>query len=73
MECFNDDIQFCLSERCNKAILVFSSNLSVEDVVKKLRSMNVIIEVSEIILQTLTNSDFNLDDKFGDEHELKFS
>ena len=72
-EHFQDDVQFCPSERRNESMFVFSSALSVEDVVKKLRSVNVIKEAAVTIREALRNVDFNLNDKFGDAHELKSS
>ena len=72
-EHFQDDVQFCPSERRNESMFVFSSALSVEDVVKKLRSVNVIKEGAVTIREALGNVDFNLNDKFGDAHELKSS
>ena len=72
MENFNDDIQFYPSEGCVESMFLFSSTLSIEAVLKKLRSMNVMKEVAETICQALTNIDINLNDKLGDAHELKY-
>ena len=72
MENFNDDIQFYPSEGCVESMFLFSSTLSIEAVLKKLRSMNVLKEAAETICQALTNIDINLYDKFGDPHELKY-
>ena len=69
-EHFDTKIQFCPSERRNESLFVFSSTLSLEDVVKKLRSVNVMKEAAEIIREALKRADFNLNDKFGDAYEL---
>ena len=39
---FGDNIQFCCSERQNESMLVFSSKVNIQDVIDKLRSLDVI-------------------------------
>ena len=70
---FGENVQFCKSERQYESMLVFSSNLTVEEVVKKLRSINENKDTAMTIRNALKEVSFNLADKFCDAEELKRS
>ena len=59
------------SERKNKSLMVFSSEIELQDIVKKMRSLDNIKTAAATIRQSLSNLDFGLDDKFCDAEELK--
>ena len=69
-ESFGNQVQFLKSGRLNESMMVFSSSLTVQDVVSMLRSINVIKETAELIKTSLKSIDFGLDDKFCDSEEL---
>jgi hypothetical protein len=69
----NNHIQFCPSTRLNESLYVFSSDVSIEDVVKILRSLDATKEVASKIRKCLLKMDFGLNDSFCDAEELKHS
>ena len=76
VELFGSSIQFCSSERKNESlmvfsIMVFSSEIELQDIVKKMRSLDSIKTAAATIRQSLLDLDFGLDDKFCDAEELK--
>ena len=70
---FGDSIQYCKSERKNMSTFIFSSSVSVSDVTNVLRSIDNVQNAALDLRKALLAVDFGLDDKFGDEHELKDS
>ena len=72
-ETFGESIQFCKSERKNESLLVFSSSISMADVINTVRATDVIKEAAVEMRNALLNMDFNLDNKFCDAHELQDS
>jgi hypothetical protein len=70
---YGEKIRFCPSHRANESEFCFSSEISVDDVAKKLRDMNVIKSCGETIRDALKKVDFKLNDKFCDGYELKKS
>ena len=70
---FENIIQFCSSARLNESLFLFSSTISIQDVVKKLRSVNATRDGAKTIRKSLLNLDFRLNDKFCDAEELKTS
>ena len=72
-EHFSDSITFCKSERENKSLFVFSSNVGIEDILNSLRSLDSIKSAALDIRRALLDVDFGLNDKFCDADELKDS
>ena len=70
---FGDNIQFSKSPQKNQSQLVYSSNLTLDQVANKLRSVDFIKETAKIIRQSLLETDFSLDDEFGDAKQLEES
>ena len=64
VEEFGNNIQFCLSESTNKSQFVYSSSVSVNDAINKLRSLNCIKGAAEHIRKDLLHVDFGLEDRF---------
>ena len=54
-------------------MILFSSKLTVEDVVQKMKSIDIIKNTARMIRQSLNTVEFGLDDKFGDAEELASS
>ena len=61
------------SERKNEAMMLFSAELTVQDVVCKLRSMNIVKDTAEMIKSALKTAEFGLDGRFCDAQELSHS
>ena len=70
IEHFGEDIQFICSKRKNESMILFSS---VEDVVQKMKSIDIVNDTTRMIQQSLNTAEFGLDDKFGDAEELASS
>ena len=70
---FQTNIQFCLSDSKNKSQFVYSSSVSVNDAINKLRSLDCVKNAAEHIRKVLLNVDFGLEDGFCDAQELKNS
>ena len=66
VEFLSDKIQFCKLYQANQSLIVFSSNLSVEHVIRKLQSINTIKSAATEIRKSLNESTFNLKNKFCD-------
>ena len=71
VELFGSLIQFCPSERKNGSLMVFSSEIELQAIVKKMHSLDNIKTAAATIRQSLLDLDFGLDDKFCDAEELK--
>ena len=69
----DNHIQFCPSTRSNESLFVFSSDVSLQDVVKILRSLDTTKEVANKIRKCLLKMDFGLNNSFCDAEELKHS
>ena len=54
-------------------MILFSSKLTVEDVVQKMKSIDIVKDTARMIRQSLNTVEFGLDDKFGDAEELASS
>ena len=54
-------------------MILFSSKLTVEDVVQKMKSIDVVKDTARMIRQSLNTVEFGLDDRFGDAEELASS
>ena len=72
-EAISSDIQFCQPYRKFESLLVFSSKLTLQDVVKRLQSINSYKEVAENFRRILKSTSFNINNKFGDAEELYYS
>ena len=70
---FQTNIQFCLSDSKNKSQFVYSSSVSVNDAINKLRSSDCVKNAAEHISKVPLNVDFGLEDRFCDAQELKNS
>lgn len=70
---YQEKITFCESKRKNEPMLVFSSQLSTEQLAAKIRSHDAVKEAGNIIRQAMQNIDFGLQDKFCDATELRLS
>ena len=57
----------------NESLIVFSSNITVKDVVRKLRSINSVRAVAKSIRKNLLYLDFGLNHKFCDAEEIVLS
>ena len=57
----------------NMSTFIFSSSVSVSDVTNVLWSIDNVQNAALDLRKALLAVDFGLDDKFGDEHELKDS
>ena len=73
IEHFGEEIQFICSKRKNESMILFSSKLTVEDVVQKMKSIDIVKDTARMIRQSLNTVEFGLDDKFGDAEELASS
>ena len=73
VEEFGDEIKICEPEQKNQSQFVFSSSVSVEDVVKSPRSLNAVKTAALEIRNALLKVDFGLDDRFCNAQELKDS
>ena len=67
---FQDCINFQNSGQRNELIMIFSAKLSVEDVIKILKSISVMKSATETIRNALQQVDFGLQDRFCDAEEL---
>ena len=70
---FGENIQFCSSERKNQSFFVFSSKISIKDILNKLRSLDTTKVVATKLQESLLSVDFNLNNKFCDVEELRES
>ena len=68
-----DDIQFSPSTVKNQSLLVFSSKLTIQDVVEKVRSINVIRDAASTLRSVFMRQTFDLDNKYCDAEELRTS
>ena len=50
---FGSSIQFCPSERKNESLMVFSSEIELQDIVKKMRSLDNVKTAAATIRQSL--------------------
>ena len=64
IESMGEDVQFCPSTRSNESLFVISSEISLQDVVKILRSLDATKLVAKKIRKCLLAIDFGLNDKF---------
>ena len=69
-EHFVEKIQLCPSERANESLFVFSSSICINDVVKRLRSLDTTKNVSEKLRKNFLEIEFDLNDKFFDGEDL---
>ena len=72
-EAFGWEIQFAPSEWKNESHMVISSSLSIEDVIKRLKSVSSTKVAAKKIREAFLAMDFNLQDKFCDAQDLKDS
>ena len=63
-ETFGSKIHLALSERKNESHMVFSSSTSIDDVIKRLRSIDSTKLAAKNIRDVFLAMDFNLQDKF---------
>ena len=61
---FGSEIQFAPSERKNELSMVFSSSISIDDVIKRLRSIDSTKLAAKNIRDVFLAMDFNLQDKY---------
>ena len=73
IEHFGEDIQFICLKRKNESMILFSSKLTVEDVVQEMKSIDIVKDTARMIRQSLNTVEFGLHDKFGDAEELSSS
>ena len=73
VEFLSDKIQFCKPYQANQLLIVFSSNLSVEHIIRKLQSINTIKSAATEIRKSLNESTFDLKNKFCNAEGLKNS
>ena len=66
-------IRFCKPCQENWSLIVFPSNLNIEDIIWRLQSINIIKSAATEILKSLKKSTFNLKNKLYDAEELKNS
>ena len=69
-EYFEDQVQFVNLECKNEKMMVFSAKLTIEDVIVKLRSINIVKDTAEMIRKSLKEVDFGLDNSFCDAQDL---
>ena len=69
-EHFAEKIQFCPPERANESLFVFSSSICINDVVKRLRSLDTTKNVAEKLRKSFLEIDFDLNYKFCDGEDL---
>ena len=72
-EHYGERIQFSKSSIKNQSTLVFSSELSVQNIIEKVRSTNVIKEAASSPFVMLMKQSFHIDDKYCDADELSES
>ena len=65
------EIQFAPSERKNELSMVFSSSISIDDVIKRLRSIDSKKLAAKKIRDVFLAMDFNFQDKFCDAEILE--
>ena len=70
---YGDEIRFCPSHRKNESDLVFSVDVTLDDVAKCLRNRNACQTAGEILSEAFDKVDFNLADKFCDANEIRQS
>lgn len=70
---FEKEIQFSVPLEANKPTLVFHSSVTLAEVVDLIRSKDVLKESAKILQKSLFNVDFDLNDKFCDETNLRHS
>ena len=69
-EHFAEKIQFCPYVRADKSLFVFSSSICINDVVKRLRSLDTTKNVAEKLRKSFLEIDFDLNNKFCDGEDL---
>ena len=69
-EHFAEKIPFCPFDRANESLFVFSSSICINDVVKRLRSLDTTKNVAEKLRKSFREIDFDLNDKFCDGEKL---
>ena len=72
-EAFGESIQFCKPESKNESMLVFSSKISVSDVVNTIRSTDISRTAGLEIRKALMTLEFGLENKFCDAQELEYA
>ena len=72
-EHYGERIQFSKSSIKNQSTLVFSSELSVQNIIEKVRSTNVIKEAASSLRNVIMKQSFHIDDKYCDADELSES
>ena len=73
MEQLQDSIQFWPSKNKNESLLIFSSKLSAQDMVQKVRSTDIIISAALSLCHAMLEESFDLDDKFCNADDLEKS
>ena len=68
---FGSEIQFAPSERKNELSMVFLSSISIDDVIKRLRSIDSKKLAAKKIRDVFLAMDFNFQDKFCDAEILE--
>ena len=58
------------SEQANESLFIFSSPISLNDVVKRLHSLDTTKNVAEKLRKSFLEIDFDLNDKFCDGEDL---
>ena len=69
-ENFAEKIQFCPSERANESLFEFSFSICINDVVKRLRSLDTTKNVAEKLRKSFLEIDIDLNDKCCDGEDL---
>ena len=70
---YQDTITLCESKRKNEPMLVFSSQLSRDQLAAKIRFHDAVKDAGDIIRQAMMNVNFSLQDKFCDATKLRLS
>lgn len=73
LQVYDEQIQFCPSVRKYEPLLVFSSDLSRDDLARVIRSRNTVRDAGDILRKALLKVDFGLQDKFCDSENLETS
>ena len=73
VEHFQDKIKFQIPEQKNESLMVFAATLGVEDIIRRVRSQNIMKSAASMIRMSLLEVDFGLQDKFCDAEELSIS
>ena len=70
---YGDRIRFCPSNKVYEPEMFFSSDVTIDDVMKSLRNKDTVKSAGEILRESLKKVDFKLTDHFCDGYELKDS